>query len=143
MALSINLKTYPPSPTSHHPRPSRRYIKRTCAFTAIAAIFFFILLFVPRPFLSLSPNPGSTLQTITWTPTRLQSSIRIAKATIAYSPSSNIYNRSLTLHAAQGYKTHVLRTPLMRGFSNTFLWLQHVITSEMLKVENARAEWIL
>jgi hypothetical protein len=141
MAPSINLQTYPLSPRFHHLRPTRRSIKRTYTLTLIAAILLILCLAVHTQLPSQPPK--LTLQTTNLITPRAHSSIRIAKATIAYAPSNGIYARSLALHVSQGYKTHVLRTPLVKGFANTFLWLQHVITSELLKDENERAEWIL
>lgn len=136
MAPSINLRTYPPSPKPPPLRPSPRSIKRITTLTLIASILLILYFLAP-------PTPLPTLQTTLLPTTHTQSSIRIAKATIAYPPSNNISARSLALHASQGHETHVLRTPIVKGFANTFLWLQHVMTRELLKSENERAEWIL
>ncbi|EAT90222.1 hypothetical protein HBH56_059530 [Parastagonospora nodorum] len=141
MAPSINLQTYPLSPRFHHLCSIRRSIKRTYTLALIAAIL--LILYLALQSLIPSQPPIPTLQTTNLTTPRAHSSIRIAKATIAYAPSNSVYARSLALHASQSYETHVLRTPLVKGFANTLLWLQHVITSELLKDENERAEWIL
>lgn len=139
MAPSINLRTYPPSPKFPRLCPPWRSIKRTTTLALIAFILLILYFVLP----SQSPLPA--LRTTPLTTTHTQSSILIAKATIAYTPSNNIHARSLALHASQGYDTHVLRTPIAKGFANSFLWLQHVITSELVKNRGSdeRAEWIL
>lgn len=90
----------------------------------------------------------STLEVTDWNPIRQQSDICVSKATILYPPSDVIYTRSLTLHSQHndrfGYEMHVLRTPIVRGYANTLLWVQHVIVGEIMKKEKRDgSEWIL
>jgi hypothetical protein len=108
----------------------------------LTAITIVLVLLV---YLTYSGPPDRTLQTIAWMPTRPPSSIRIAKATISFTSSSQ---RSLALHAAHndvfGYPIHVLRTPIVRGFANSLLWLQQIIVDELVsKTVEHRAEWIM
>jgi hypothetical protein len=108
-----------------------------CTVTTFALIFLL--------YLTYTTPPERTLNTIPWMPTRPPSSIRIAKATVAYTPTSL---RSLTLHTAHndvfGYPMHVLRTPIVRGFANPLLWLQQIIVGELVsRTAEQRTEWIM
>jgi hypothetical protein len=74
-----------------------------------------------------------------------QSDIKIAKATVMYDASADLYKQAVKLHKQQnkryGYEMHVLRTPIDRGFANVFLWLQYLIINEMQKaIEEARVD---
>ena len=88
-----------------------------------------------------------TLIPVTWKATKDQSDIRIAKATILYSPSNSVYDHALALHEEHnkkwGYEMHILRTPVVKGSSDTLLWLQHTIITELQKPVEERTEWIL
>jgi hypothetical protein len=131
----------PPPLTFKSNRPLKWHsCKVATLLTCLAAVILLLLYFPTRPH---SPTPP-ILQTIPWIPTRHPSDTRIAKACIHYTPTSN---RSLALHSAHnaafGYPMHVLRRPIVRGFANTLLWLQHLIVSEMLKNVEERAEWVM
>jgi hypothetical protein len=106
----------------------------------LSAILFLALL----TYLYFTASHTSKTSTTPWTPIRPQSSIRIATATIFYSTSTP---PSLTLHnhyaQTHGYKLHVLRTPLVRGFANPLLWLHSLIVAELQKPVEAQTEWIL
>jgi hypothetical protein len=128
-----------PSITFKPNRPPRFSRKGAALLTSLTIVLILTLYLTHR-------HPSlPTLETIPWIPTRFPSDTRIAKATIAYTPLSN--DRSLALHsthnAAFGYEMHVLRRPIVRGFANTLLWLQHLIVSEMLKNVEERVEWIM
>jgi hypothetical protein len=141
LPLGDNIEMPPPL-TFQPNRPLKWHSCKVVTFlTCLAAVILLLLYFPTRPYSPTLP----ILQTIPWRSTRHPSDTRIAKATITYAPSSN--NRSLALHAAYnaafGYPMHVLRTPIVRGFANTLLWLQHLIVSEMLKNVEERVEWIM
>jgi hypothetical protein len=118
----------------------KRHARKVVAIISPITIALLLVLYL----LTRARSPPPTLQTIPWIPTCLPSDTRIAKATILYTPASE---RSLALHsvhnAAFGYEMHVLRTPIVRGFANILLWLQHLIVSEMLKNVEERMEWIV
>jgi hypothetical protein len=130
-----NLYSSPPQ-RSRNPQPKRIY-----ALTTLAFLLSLIIYLITHPI----SQTASTLPTIPWTPTRTPADIRIAKAAILYTSSDN---RSLALRSARhdrfGHPMHVLRVPIVRGFANTLLWLQHIIVKEIVeKTVEERAEWIL
>jgi hypothetical protein len=95
-------------------------------------------------YLYFTASHTSKSSTTPWTPICTPSSLRIATATILYSPSTP---PSLTLHnhyvQTHDYKLHVLRTPLVRGFANPLLWLHSLIVAELQKPVETQTEWIL
>jgi hypothetical protein len=79
---------------------------------------------------------------------RIQSDIRITKATISYGERSNpAYEKALKSHEAHdekwGYEMRVLRSRIVKGGLNKLLWLQHLIVEEMQKSLEKQVEWIL
>jgi hypothetical protein len=101
----------------------------------------------PNVFRSTS-SPNLESESISWTPTREQADWRISKATILYESSGKTYNAHiLALHDFHdeyfNYKTQVLRTPLVRGALNKFLYLQSLIINELRKPVEQQVEWIL
>jgi hypothetical protein len=134
---------YPNSINILNMPPSKRRISSSWILTFLTTIL--ILLFYFR-YHSPTITKSSSLQILESNPTQQPSTIRIAKATIAYEPSNSIYNRSLELHSEHnerfGYGMHVLRTPTVREYANTLLWLQHVMVGEMMK-KGEGAVWIL
>ncbi|KAI4682739.1 uncharacterized protein J4E84_007203 [Alternaria hordeiaustralica] len=96
---------------------------------------------------SATPNfPNAIPQSIPWAPTRSQSDLRIAKATILYDfrkPDTGTLALD-DLHTQNfGYASHILQTPIVRGALNKFLYLQSLIITELQKPIEDQKEWIL
>ncbi|KAI4690332.1 hypothetical protein J4E81_007485 [Alternaria sp. BMP 2799] len=93
-----------------------------------------------------SASPNVLPDFIPWTPTRSQSDLRIAKATVVYDSKKHdtdtlaldeLHNQNL------GYTSHILQTPIVRGALNQFLYLQSLIITELQKPVEEQKEWIL
>lgn len=92
--------------------------------------------------------PNLEFESKIWTATREQADWRISKATILYEPSTKTHNASFSaLHAFHdkyfNYNTHALRTPIVRGTLNKFLYLQSLIINELQRPVEQRIEWVL
>jgi hypothetical protein len=127
-------------------RPCRRTLKLLQHCICLCLIFICIIPIFRWSYNRLTVIPVMDLMS-KWTPIRLPSEIRIAKATIAYDPMNQIYDGALALHDQHnkryGYEMHILRTPLVKGFANKMLWLQQTIIAELQRNVAERAEWIL
>jgi hypothetical protein len=138
-------------------------LRRSCRYylNIFNNVFGLTLLFLGLGFLlygsiyplSASPAPplsfpqGLFLRPMVWKAVREQSDMRIAKATILYEGSHDMYENALQLHEAHnerfGYDMHVLRSRIVRRGLNKALWLQQLITAELQKPVEEQVEWIL
>lgn len=125
-------------------------------FALLVLIVFlsFSLLFVARSHHIATPrlssfrdSSSSFFNIVNLHATRPLREPRIAKATMLYGPPNFIYEAALNSHVQHnklhGYEMHVLRTPFVKGFQNRLLWLQHLIMTEMQKLESDRVDWIM
>jgi hypothetical protein len=124
----MNLATY----STHYFRPSRKRLT-----TTLTVLTLILLAYVYNH----STSPQQAPLTLNHVPLPASPTLHIIKATILYEPSNSISPRSLALHEPHGYPTHVLRTPIVRGFTNHLLWLHSLIVQELQRDQGA--EWIL
>jgi hypothetical protein len=124
----MNLATY----VIHYLRPSRKRLTNT--LTVLTLILLACVY-------NHSTSSQQTPLTLHHVPLPASPTPQIIKATILYQPSNSITTRSLALHESHGYPTHVLRTPIVRGFTNHLLWLHSLIVQELQRDQGA--EWIL
>jgi hypothetical protein len=115
------------------------------AICTTSLLFLWLYTRTGSPFLISSRT--STQGSVDWTGHRTAANIKILKTTTLYSPSNSIYDEVLYHHAAYderfGYKTVVLRSPIVKGAATQLHWLQYLIIGEMMKPVEQQAEWIV
>jgi hypothetical protein len=141
------------TPTRHKLRPCYYRILANNLCSVILLFFFLGFWLVtsvyplPRASWATAASQGLFLQPVEWKAVRIQSDIRIAKATILYEGSHGMYDLALKLHNAHnerfGYNMHVLRSRIVKGGLNKALWLQQLIIAELQKPVEEQVEWIL
>jgi hypothetical protein len=132
----------------------RRYCNKTLLLLGLLLLLINVHVFFgcsvfnlfPRNTSPTASSRGPLTESPPWIPTRKQGDLRISKATIQYD-SKTYETRNLALDETHthnfGYKTHALRTPMVRGALNKLLYLQSLILVELQKPVEEQEEWIL